>query len=32
MEDLKVTGNDDEPGEVLRLLGEDGHKLTILHN
>jgi len=27
MEDLQVTGNDDVPGEVLKLFGEDGHKL-----
>jgi hypothetical protein len=28
MEDEKATGNDDIPGVVLKLFGEDGHKLT----
>ena len=28
MEDEKATGNDDVPGDVLRLFGEDSLKLN----
>jgi len=28
MEDEEATGNYDVPEDVLRLFGEDGHKLT----
>jgi hypothetical protein len=30
MRDKKATGNDDMPGDVLNLLGEDGLKMTQL--
>jgi len=33
MRDKKATGDDDVPGDVLKLLGEDGHSIeTQLNN